>query len=36
MFNGFGESNRVLWFIILIISLWILLFPEVLSTSDCQ
>lgn len=32
----FDNGNRQLWFIVLIISLYILLFPEVLDTSDCS
>lgn len=30
----FGES-RFLWFLVLVISLWILLFPDITTTSDC-
>ncbi|VBB05433.1 Hypothetical protein LUCI_0642 [Lucifera butyrica] len=29
----FFQTNRVIWFLVLIISLWVLLFPEVFATS---
>jgi len=36
MFFGNGNGNRNVWFLILIISLYILLFPDFFDTSDCS
>lgn len=34
MFFGFG-TNRALWFIVLVISLFILLFPDIFEDTTC-
>lgn len=32
----FNDGNRTIWFLILIVALYILLFPQIFDTSDCS